>query len=135
MRALLCCTLALLVCGSNLSADDKRDEKRGDKKVEKIDAKKLIGKWKWEPRKEDEWATVVMDFKKDGKLTTVYTIDGKESKNEGVYTVDGNTLITEPKEAGKGRKETFTITELTDTELVGTTDKGTQEKLVRIKDK
>jgi uncharacterized protein (TIGR03066 family) len=36
MRAILSCTLAVLVCCA-LSADDKKDEK--------IDAKKLVGKW------------------------------------------------------------------------------------------
>jgi uncharacterized protein (TIGR03066 family) len=93
----------------------------------------LVGKWKWEPRKEDEGPIIVMDFQKDGKIFTGGTVGGKIFSNEGTYTLDTNKLITVP--TGMGRRETFTIIRLTDTELVGTTDKGTEEKLVRVKNK
>jgi uncharacterized protein (TIGR03066 family) len=78
MRTLLGCTLVALVACS-LSAEDKKDEK--------IDAKKLVGKWRL---KDDKEAAMVMEFGKDGTLTTTVTFDGKELKKTAVsYRVEG----------------------------------------------
>src|ERR1700722_615303 len=73
MRVILGCALvASLVSG--VAADD-----------EKIDTKKLIGKW--EPKEENSKGKVMIEFSKDGKLTV--TFSGKEDKIEGTYKVEG----------------------------------------------
>jgi hypothetical protein len=73
MRAILGGTLALVCCCA-LLADDKKDEK--------IDAKKLVGRWTAKESKDDP--KKVIELTKDGKAvhTTVGT-DGKERKVGG----------------------------------------------------
>jgi uncharacterized protein (TIGR03066 family) len=123
MRAILSCSLGLFLCCA-LSAE----EKKGD---EKIDAKKLVGKWS--PKEE---ATFTVEFTKDGKATLITTTaDGKGAKVEGTYKVDGNKLTATMKVDDKERTMIRTISKLTDTELVSTDEKGKEATLVRVKDK
>lgn len=120
MRAILGGMLATVLClGTGLLAEDKKDEK--------IDAKKLVGKWG--PKKEES----TFEFTKDGKVTFTATDDGKESK--GTYKVEGNKLTLTMKMGDMEQTITRTITKLTDTELVSADDKGKESTLVRIKDK
>ena len=126
MRMILAGLLATLVLGPTLSADDKKDEK--------IDAKKLIGKW--EPKEKKEGASFVIEFLKDGKATFTINRDGKETKLDGTYKVDGNKLTTAMKIGEMERTRTLVVKKLTDTELVATDDKeGKENTLVRIKGK
>jgi uncharacterized protein (TIGR03066 family) len=122
MRALVCCPLALVI-GFGVSADDKKDEK--------IDAAKLIGRWEAKGPK----GALVIEFTKDGKTRSAFTSFGQPGKVEGTYTVDGNKLITVAKHEEREVKETLTITKLTDSELVGTTGRGQEKAFVRVKDK
>jgi uncharacterized protein (TIGR03066 family) len=122
MRLFLSCTLAALVLSLSLSADDKKDEK--------IDAKKLIGKWSPKDKKE-----LSIEFLKDGKLMVTFSGDGKELKADGTYKLDGAKLTTTLKFGDKEDSHTRTITKLTDTELVSTDEKGKEDTLVRVKDK
>ena len=122
---LLGCTLAALALSFSLSADDKKDEK--------IDVKKLIGKWKLKPTKDT--LDGVIEFQKDGKLTAIFTFGKEEFKMEGTYKIDGNKLLMVMKDDGKEMKSTLIVTKLTDTELVGTNEKGKEDTFVRIKDK
>ena len=121
MRTMLACCVALVICFS-VSADD-----------EKLDAKKLIGKW--EPKDKKEGHTVVIEFRKDGKATFTHTADGKEMKSEGTYKVAGNKITVTMKMDGEEKTHTHNVSKLTDTELVGTDEKGQEHKFVRIKDK
>jgi uncharacterized protein (TIGR03066 family) len=120
MRTTLCGLVAVVFCGT-LSADDKRDEK--------IDAQKLIGKWSPKNTKED----VVIEFKKGGKLTI--TPGGKGVNIDGTYKIDGNKMTTTVKFKDDEKVSKLTITKLTDTELVTTDESGKEETLVRVKDK
>jgi len=123
MRAVLSCTLGLLLCCA-LSAE----EKKGD---ESIDAKKLVGKWC--PKEE---AVFTVELTKDGKATLVTTTaDGKALKGEGTYKLEGNKLTATVKVSDKERTITRTISKLTDTEMVATDEKGKETTLVRLKDK
>ena len=122
MRAILACTLAVLTLGFSLAAEDKKDEK--------IDAKKLIGKW--EPKEKKE---IVIEFAKDGKLLVTMTGDGKDTKLEGTYKLEGAKLTTTVKIGEMERVRTRTISKLTDTEMVSSEENGKDETLVRIKDK
>jgi uncharacterized protein (TIGR03066 family) len=125
MRAILSCTLAALVFCCALSADDKKDEK--------IDAKKLVGKWA--PKEKKEGVTVVIEFMKGGKASFTLNANGKELKAEGTYKLDGNKLTTTMKFGEKEQSQTRTVSKLTDTELVSTDEKGKEDTLVRLKDK
>jgi uncharacterized protein (TIGR03066 family) len=121
MRTLLGCTLGLVIC-FGVSAKD-----------EKIDAKKLVGKW--EPKEQVKDKAFTIEFTKDGKVTITAASGGKDTKVEGTYKVDGNKVTTTMKFGDKERTETHTVSKLTDTELVSKDEKGKEETLVRIKDK
>ena len=120
MRAMLACCVALVVCFS-VSADDK------------IDATKLLGKW--EPKEKKEGHAVVIEFLKDGKASVTMTTDGKETKSDGTYKVAGNKVTVTMTVGGEEKVHTHNISKLTDTEMVGTDDKGQEHTFVRIKDK
>lgn len=126
MRTILGCTLlvVLAVSGSGTGAD------------EKIDGKKLVGKWQPKEQKADDTTKIVLEFTKDGKLDLSLDFNGMRSKLNYSYKLDGNKLTTVGEKDGKEDKDTSTITKLTDTELV-IKKMGKEEalELVRIKAK
>lgn len=121
MRAILGGVLmAALAVTAGATADDK---------AEKIDAKKLVGKW--EPKEGKQ--KFVMEFTKDGKA--IFTA-GDDFKAEGTYKVDGNKLTMTMKLGDKEQTKTRTILKLTDTELTSKdTEKEKEDTLVRVKAK
>src|SRR5947199_1452320 len=121
MRVLLGCALGLFLCCGLSAADDK------------VDAKKLIGKW--EPKEKKEGASMVIEFAKDGKLTITVTGKGKEVKIDGTYKVDGNKLVTTLKVGDKEKTDASTVTKLTDSELTTKDEKGKEDTLLRVKAK
>ena len=127
MRATLCCVLFLLC--PVLTADDE-DKKAG----EKIDAKKLVGKWEPKDDKPSGLA-VVLEFGKDGRATLTAGEGGKEERAEGAYRLDGNRLTVAMAVGGKEQTQTLTISRLTDAELVGANEKGKERTFVRVRDK
>ena len=124
MRLFLGGTLAALAFGFGLSAQEKKDEK--------IDGAKLVGKW--EPKEKDD-RMFLMVFAKDGKLTVSHVADGKEVKYDGSYKLAGNKLTVTMKAGDKERTDTRIVTKLTDTEMVSTDDKGAKEFTMVRKDK
>jgi uncharacterized protein (TIGR03066 family) len=126
MRAILGCGLAaMLMVSAGLSADDKKDEK--------IDAKKLLGKWEPADNKKD--TKLVIEFAKDGKMTISADANGKDIKIDGTYKLDGKKLSIALSFGGQEQKETLTILKLTDDELSTEDSKGKKESMKRIKDK
>jgi len=121
MRAVFA-SLAILVLVGYSGAQD-----------EKIDGKKLIGKW--EPEKAEKGAKMVLEFAEKGKLTLHVTFMDKTEKVDGTYKLDGNKLEVELSFGGKSEKETLTITKLTDTEMVTKDSKGKEDTMKKIKDK
>jgi uncharacterized protein (TIGR03066 family) len=125
MRTTLGCAVAALLClGGSLFAEDKEPEK--------IDPKKLVGKWTLKDR---EGATLRMEFTKDRMLTLTFVdADGKENKFERTYSVEGDRLLIWLK--GDFEGESWAIIKLTDTELV-TKDARWESKytFIRPKDK
>jgi uncharacterized protein (TIGR03066 family) len=121
MRTVVSCVLAALVVG--LAGAD-------DKKVEKIDESRLIGKW--EPKERKGRA---VEFLKGGKLTVMIPGSAGDVKLEGTYTIDGNKLVTVLKAASAEVKKTITVTKLTDTEMSGTDDEGKSDTFLKVKDK
>ena len=100
-----------------------------DKEKDKIDGKKLMGKW--EPKE----GKVVIEFADKGKLTLSVDADGKAQKFDGSYKLDGNRLEIAIMILDKEQKETLTVKKLTDEELVTTDSKGKDETLKRKKPK
>jgi uncharacterized protein (TIGR03066 family) len=125
MRMILAGLLATLVLGPTLSADDKKDEK--------IDAAKLVGKW--EPKEKKEGTSVTIEFTKDGKIMISGTRGGQDFKADGTYKIDGNQMTQTLTLGDKEQTATRTIKKLTDTEVVMTDEKGMERTLLRIKDK
>ncbi|MDB5308444.1 MAG: hypothetical protein JWO38_2646 [Gemmataceae bacterium] len=126
MRAILGCALGLVLAVTTGAAAD-------EKKAEKIDAKKLVGKW--EPANAPKGATIVIELTKDGKAKMSFEFGDKKDSVEGTYKVDGNKLTLTRKVDGKDDSETMTVDKLTDDEMVTVDEKGKKETLKRIKDK
>jgi uncharacterized protein (TIGR03066 family) len=125
MRAILGFGLAvLLVISAGVTAQDTKGTKK-----DTIDTKKLIGTW--EPKELPAGATATVEFTKDGKLIVSFTFGGKSDKVEGTYKLDGVKLSVDLKE----KKETSTITKLTDEELALKDDKGKEEAFKKHKAK
>ena len=96
---------------------------------EKIDGKKLVGKW--EPA-DLPGAGMVVEFTNAGKVSVVVEKGGKTAKAEGTYKLEGDKLEMALKMDGKDHKETITISKLTDDEFVGKDSKGKEEKLKKL---
>jgi len=121
MRAVLGGTLGLLVCCA-LPAQEKKDEK--------IDPAKLVGKWELKNAKDRAFT---IEFQKGGKATL--STNPKNPTVTGDYTLDGNRLTTTFRLGGDEQKRVQTITKLTDGELVTRDGQGREETLGRVKEK
>jgi uncharacterized protein (TIGR03066 family) len=100
---------------------------------EKIDAKKLVGKWEPSASSKEKFT---IEFTSDGKMSFVGGEGGKDMKGEGTYKLDGNKIMLTIKIGDETRKMTRTISKLTDTELTSKDDEsGKEDTLVRIKEK
>lgn len=125
MRAFVGGIAVALVTCFGLSADDTS---------EKVDVKKLIGKW--EAENEDTGASMVMEFTKDGKLKiTVKEKKAKEIQLGGAYKLEGNKVVMTIKAGDKEIQETLTVVSLTGDELVIKDSKGKKDTLERVEDK
>jgi len=119
MRTLLGMAVVLALACGTVAADDK------------IDPKKLVGKWE---QVKPEKPKIVVEYTADGKLKGAITIEDKEITVEGTYKLDGNKLTMTSKIMGeKEQTRTVTITKLTDEELEGETDTGMKSSFKRIK--
>lgn len=79
---------------------------------------------------------MILDFEKDGKVTTILKLNGKEEESIDSYKVEGNTLIITEKVGGKDEITKTIILKLTDTEMVARREKAKEEDtFVRVKDK
>lgn len=121
MRTLLGVAMVLAMACGVTAADDK------------IDAKKLIGKW--EPKAPKKGENMVMEFTKDGKLILAGEGGGKDVKIEGTYKLEGDKLSFKMKFGDTTVEETVTITKLTDDELEGKDKDGKSEAFKRVKEK
>src|SRR5438046_2135533 len=117
MRAIMGCALGvLLVASAGFSQ-------------EKIDGKKLVGKWTPAEKKEK----VNIEDTKDNKLRLAVDVAGKVEKLEGTYKLDANKLTVAINFGGKEQKEEMTVNKLTDDELETTDSKGKKETLKKVK--
>lgn len=128
MRALL--FLALLIgfaaSGYTAAADDK--------KPEKIDPAKLVGRWQGEAGA--VLTEGVLEFTKDGKFVSAGVVNKKPFRYEGTYKVDGDKLTVVTTVEGRKDESTLTVVTLTDAELVTADPRfGTKNRYARLKDK
>lgn len=99
MRLSIGCLL-LAIAASASPADDK------------IDAKKLVGKWERRDAKKE--SAFVLEFTKDGKLIVK---SGADFTTDGTYKLNDNKLTITLKVGENEIKDTLTITKLTDDAL------------------
>jgi uncharacterized protein (TIGR03066 family) len=121
MRALIGAVVVLALAGFTAAGQEK------DKDKDKVDIKKLMGKW--EPKE----GGITIEFADKGKLILSVDLGGKTEKVEGTYKLDGAKLEVVLSFGGKEMKETLTIKKLTDDELVTTDSKGKDETLKKAK--
>jgi uncharacterized protein (TIGR03066 family) len=121
MRSLIGAVVVLALAGATTAAGQ-----------EKIDGKKLIGKW--EPT-DLTGAALIVEFTEKGTVSVSVERGGKSTKVEGTYRLDDNKLTMALKMDGKEQRETITISALTDDEFVGKDEKGKEERLRKIKAK
>ena len=122
MRKVIASVAFLVLVGSACAEDTK------------IDAKKLIGKWEVkEPLVNSP--VFVLEFADAGKLIVYAGVGEKKEKVEGTYKLDGNKLEVTLAKGGKEKKDTLTVTKLTDDEMVTKDSKGKEETLKRVKAK
>lgn len=99
---------------------------------EKIDAKKIVGKW--EPKDAKKEIKMELEFTKDGKLSVTADADGKDFTITGTWKLDGNKLTLQLKAGENEIKDTVTISKLTDDEMIGESDtKKQKESFKRVK--
>ncbi|AWM36670.1 Lipocalin-like protein [Gemmata obscuriglobus] len=123
MRIVLGCVAALALCGWT----------RADDKDEKIDAKKLVGKWTTENK--ELGAKLIVNFAKDGKLAITVKAKGeKDVQIKGTYKLTGNQLTMTMEGDGKEHKETLTVLELDEDDLVTKDPKGNKDTYKRVEE-
>lgn len=101
---------------------------------EKVDyAKLIVGKW--EVSKADEGTVppgAVIEFTKDGKMKATLKKGGDDVTLEGTYKVVKDTFEMTMKVGDQERKQTITITKITDKEM---STKNKDGKVVELKKK
>jgi uncharacterized protein (TIGR03066 family) len=100
-----------------------------DKKTDKIDGKKLVGKW--EPSEAKADPKIVIEFTKDGKLNF---LAGKDVKYAGTYKLDGNKLSFTIKAGENEVTKMVTVLKLTDDIMEAEGEMG-KKTMKRIKEK
>ncbi len=97
---------------------------------EKIDPKKLLGKW--EPV-DAKIANLTLEFMDKGKWTLSVDVMGRLEKIEGTYKITDNKMEVTIGYMGTEQKEMLTIKKLNDTEFVTVDSKGKEEAFRRKK--
>ena len=95
--------------------------------------KAIVGKW--EVTKADEGTVspgCTIEFTKDGKVKANIKKEGEEKMVDGTYRVEKNTLLLVMKESGEEKKQTITITKITEKEMATKHEDG---KIVELKKK
>ena len=125
----LAALVAVAVALTSLHADDKKDQK--------IDAAKLVGRWKvlTKPSGVPEGTSGEVEFAKGGKLKHKITIEKMKFELGGTYEVKGAALtfvLNDPKGDVKGKGE---ILKLTDKVLHVKDEDGTVNEFERVAEK
>lgn len=98
----------------------------------KVDAKKLVGKWKATDEKTKAVNTHA-EFMADGKMSVTADFDGKTFVVPGTYKVDGNKLLMKTKIRDLEMDDVAIILQLTGDGLVTETENGKKLTFERVK--
>jgi uncharacterized protein (TIGR03066 family) len=109
MNAMKLLTVGAIVCAMSAGA----------RAEEKIDyAKMLVGKWEVTKADADTVPVgTIVEFTKDGKFKVGGKKDDVEMNLEGTYTVEKDTFSFTLKVGDEEKKDTITITKISDTEM------------------
>jgi uncharacterized protein (TIGR03066 family) len=98
----------LCVLAVGIRADDEKDN-----------PKLVVGKWKVVKASPSTFPLgTILDLSKDDKVKVIGSRDGKQFIHAGTYEVDGAKIIITVKVGDEKQKHTFTITTISDTEMV-----------------
>jgi uncharacterized protein (TIGR03066 family) len=123
-RAIPGCVFALLTFCSTATAEDR--------KKEKFDAAKLVGRWGPKDKKD---GTYTIEYRADGTVVLVGTADGREWRWEGTYKLEGSRLSAVLRSEIGEWSGVNTLTKLTGAELTGKNSSGNPFSLIRLKEK
>jgi uncharacterized protein (TIGR03066 family) len=124
MRAILGVGLLVALAGVG-AADDKKDEK--------IDPKKLVGKWELQGLKKGD--SLVLELTRDGKAVMVAGNGKEEFKMNGTYKLASDKLLLDFDVMGLPVKQTIPLIKLTDDEMETKGPSGKNETYRRVKSK
>ena len=94
---------------------------------DKIDAKLLLGKWEPE-KKPDGVDKLVVEYKKDDKISVEVETQGMKLNFEGTYKVEGDKLSIKIDINGNEQNQKRKITKLTADEMVTTDEESKEER-------
>lgn len=102
---------------------------------ERREAERIVGTWKMTLGAHGETdVNLELDFFQSGRMVIRQRMpDGRLAVYEGVYSVIGDQLPYDVRQGASQKKETLTITKLTDTELIVVDPDGLKEEFVRLK--
>ena len=106
---------------------------RADDKAEKIDGKKLIGKW--DRTDGPKGIKIGLEFKEGGKAVMLLEADGEKETTNASYKLDGNKLSLTYSFMGKEKTHRCTVTKLAGDDLVVEPEAGKTQLFKWIKDK
>jgi uncharacterized protein (TIGR03066 family) len=116
--------LAVLTVNLSLMADDMKEEK--------VDAEKLIGKWKAHEVPGKYLSSI--EFRKNGTMRATVTYKTEEYHVDGKYRTEKNKVMIVVRDDVEN-ESVYIVNKLTDTELVWTSEKSKQkETYIRLKD-
>jgi len=124
---------ALLACAAILlAAAGMTEATGGEKKKDKTNAEKILGKWEV-TKAEQVPAGSTIEFTKDGKFKAVLKAGDKDLAMDGTYKVEKDKLKTTLKLGDKEISDTDIIKTLNETMLVLEDSKGMVVEFKRIK--
>jgi uncharacterized protein (TIGR03066 family) len=97
----------------------------------KVDAKKLVGKWKATDEKAKA-ANTFTEFQADGKMSVTADFNGKTFEVPGTYKVDGNKILMKMMIGDQKMDDEVTILKLTDDVLMTTEKNGKKLTFERV---
>jgi uncharacterized protein (TIGR03066 family) len=101
----------------------------------RIAPSKLVGLWETKEAKGDPGVKTKFEFTKDGRAALANSVSGIEGGAVvGTYKLKDDKVTVTAKVEGKEVVLSWTVTKLTDTEMVLKNDKGKELTLVRLKD-
>jgi uncharacterized protein (TIGR03066 family) len=103
-----------------------------DRKKEKFDAAKLVGRWGPKDKKD---GTYTIEYRADGTVVLTGTANDREWRWEGTYRLEGNRLTAALRSEAGEWSGANTLTKLTEAELTGKNSSGNAFSLVRLKEK